>query len=202
MPRKTSGKTVVQVFGEKLDRLDEYIDEIERSGLGDQAKTWAYEAALLKLYVAFEKLMLRYLVTCINNDSATTISARTGIPFPKHLPDPVCEYLIIGDGYFNFRGFDGLIDVLGRYLPKKPDHWLIKTVKDAKVKDVVDQLVALRNYAAHESEKSKASAKKAAKQSHMTTAGSWLKVSKGRRFKRMTTDLRALAAALEERAPY
>lgn len=201
MPRKTSGKAVAASFLKSLDRLDEYVDEVEASGLGDQAKTWAYEAALIKLYVAFEKLMLRGLVACINNRTEATISTKTGIKFPKHLSDPVCEYLIIGDGYFDFRGYSGLIRVLKTYLPDS--HWLIATVKDSLGHEVVDRLVALRNYAAHESEKSKATVKQAVGNSKMaSSAGAWLKREKGRRIKRMTADLRELGVAIDGRAPY
>jgi len=197
--RKASAKLAARTFIEKLDRLDEYAREIEASGLSKQAQTWAYEAALIKTYVALEELMLRCLVASVNNDTAT-ISAVSGIQFPKHLTDAVCEYLIVGDRYFDFKGYSGLVDLLKKYVPK--DHWLYLTVKNTGVRKVLDQLVPLQNFAAHEGKQSKDKARKAVDQQQIGSAGAWIKSSGGRRFTAMTRDLRKLGHAIEMEALY
>ena len=60
--------------------------------------------------IEFEQLMLFAIVCAINNDTKT-ISDSTGVEFPKHLTDEVCEYLVLGGRYFDFKGRDGLIRV-------------------------------------------------------------------------------------------
>lgn len=93
-------------------RIWNFVVEAEEAKLTDQAVTWVYEAALIKTAVAFEKLMLDCLVTAINNDTSTT-SETTGVAFPRHLNDEVCEYLVTGGGYFDFEGGQsGLVRVI------------------------------------------------------------------------------------------
>ncbi|HEX9357661.1 MAG TPA: hypothetical protein VF933_28075 [Streptosporangiaceae bacterium] len=78
MPRKKSGKKAASDFKLTLRRIEEFVAEVDLAGLSDQALTWAYEAAVIKAAVAFERLMLDCIVTAINNDTST-ISERTGI---------------------------------------------------------------------------------------------------------------------------
>src|SRR6266581_6104041 len=131
VPRKKSGKKAAQKFRQALARIEAFTREIDSSNLSDQAVSWAYEAALIKTAVAFEQLMLDCIVAAINNDTAT-ISARTGIGFPKHLTDEVCEYLVTGGGFFDFKGRDGLIKTIKGYVPD--NHWLLEAVKQAQHK--------------------------------------------------------------------
>jgi hypothetical protein len=197
MPRKKSGKKAVQRFRSSLDRIEEFAEEIDSSGLGAQAVTWAYEAALLKTYVAFENLMLDCIVAAINNDTST-ISARTSVAFPKHLTDEVCEYLVIGSGYFDFRGRAGLIKVIKGYVPD--GHWLLAAVKQPRHIKPLDQMIALRNYAAHESPVSKRKARDAIGQQRIASAGSWLKLQD--RFPDMIKALNKVADDIAAQAPY
>ena len=169
--RKKSGKHSAELFLTELERLRCYIKEIDGAGLSDQAATWAYEAALLKSMVAFERLMLECLVAAINNDTGT-ISSAANVIFPRHLTDEVCEYLVVGGGYFDFRGRDGLIKELKKYVPD--GHWLLAVVKKSD-KKALDRLVALRNWAAHESAQSKRVALRAINAQRAGSAGSWLK---------------------------
>ncbi|TKG60256.1 MULTISPECIES: hypothetical protein [Pseudonocardiaceae] len=197
MPRKKSGKTAARKFRETTERIDRFTDEVAGSGLGDLALTWAYEAALIKTYVAFERLMLDCIVAAINNDTST-ISAQTGIVFPKHLTDEICEYLVTGGGYFDFKGRDGLIKTIKGYVPD--DHWLLAAVKQEQYKSQLNIMVALRNYAAHESPASKRKAIDAIGQQQIGSAGSWIK--RRQRFSAMTNKLTKLATEIETRAPY
>ncbi|MGK3945148.1 hypothetical protein [Streptomyces sp. RP5T] len=103
MSRKKSAKYAANAFKSEIDRILEFTREAEDAKLTDQAMTWTYELALVKTAVAFEYLMLECIVCAVNNDTGT-ISAQTGIKFPKHLTDEVCEYLVTGGGYFDFKG--------------------------------------------------------------------------------------------------
>ena len=104
--------------------------------------------------------------------------------------------IIIGGGYFNFKGRDGLIKEVKRYVSK--DHYLVRAVKDTSYMTSLNQLCALRNYAAHYSMASKKLALKATGQRRMKSAGSWLK--RQSRFYEIVLDLAKLSKAIEEGA--
>ena len=127
-----------------------------------------------------------------------TISSTTGVRFPTHLTDEVCEYVVTGGGYFDFKGRDGLIREIKKFVPG--DHWLMEAVKAPQHKTDLERLVALRNFAAHESAASKRAARSAVEQSRIASAGSWLK-SQGR-LEQILNGLLALAADIEFRAPF
>src|SRR5262249_31116573 len=118
--------------------------------------------------------------------------------FPKHLTDEVCEYIVIGDGYFDFRGRDGLIKTVMRFVPDT--HFLVIAVKNAKYRNSLEKLGVLRNYAAHESAQAKTRVLKIVNQERVGSAGAWLK--RQGRFKLIVDDLRLLASELKRGAPY
>ncbi len=141
--------------------------------------------------------MIGALTGAINNDMPQ-LSATIGVQFPKHLSDEVCEYIIIGRGYFNFRGRDGLISEIKRYVPDS--HYLVQAVKDSEYRTSLNRLCALRNYAAHYSKVSKKNALKSIDQKRMGSAGSWLK--RQGRFEEIISSLQKLSRKIEKGAPY
>jgi cupin superfamily acireductone dioxygenase involved in methionine salvage len=141
--------------------------------------------------------MLEVLVGAVNSDTAT-LSTRTGIKFPKHLTDEVCEYLIVGDGYFDFKGREGLIKTIRKCVPDT--HYLIGIVKADKYKEALERLSALRNYAAHDSMRSKEAARRAAGQAKIMSAGDWL-CTQGR-LADLIESCRAMAREIKEQAPF
>lgn len=195
MPRKKSVRRSACNFKARADEILRFIDATEN--LTTMQKSWVHEYAILRLYREFEALMLDGLIGAINNDTAT-ITATTGINFPKHLTDEVCEFLIVGNGYFDFRGRDGLIKTLKNYVP--PGHYLVDAVKKKKYKTSLEQLSVLRNLAAHNSAMAKARAKKVTEQARMSDAGSWLK--KQGRLKGILDRLKELADEISAGAPY
>ena len=174
--RKKSIKKAAEAFSAAVDDTLSFIDELEQKTVSAKARSWAYEYAIIRLYRDFETLMLESIVAGINNDTSV-LSSKTGIKFPKHLTDEVCEYIVTGDGYFDFRGRDGLIKTLKSFLAD--NHFLVVAVKDTKYKDALERLSALRNYAAHDSPQSKEAAKRAVDQDRISSAGSWLKQKRG-----------------------
>jgi len=196
MPRKKSVKNRAADFRNRVSSISDFLSAAE-SNLTAQHVSWAYEYGVLRLYREFESMILDALVGAINNDTST-IASRTGVAFPKHLTDEVCEYLIIGDGFFDFKGRDGLIKTLKEYVPD--DHYLVEIVKKQKYKDALERLSALRNLAAHNSEIAKTRAKDAAGQERMPEAGAWLK--KQNRLNTMLDSLRQLSEEIKTIAPY
>ncbi|MCY3506289.1 MAG: hypothetical protein OXH41_09015 [Chloroflexi bacterium] len=195
MPKKKSVKMCAQRFRRDADELLEFCREA--STLSDRHTSLAYEVAIIKLYAAFERLMVGALTGAINNDTAA-LGSTTRVDFPKHLTDGVCEYIITGGKYFDFHGRSGLIGEIKKYVPK--DHYLLKAVKDPAYRQSLDRLCALRNYAAHESTTSKRAALDAVGQRKMRSAGSWLKVQN--RFGDLACRLSDLSCRVEQGAPY
>jgi hypothetical protein len=194
VPRKKSAKKSAQQFVERVVDLDEFC--LTMDALGKQEQTWGYEAALIKLCAAFERLMLDALVAAINNDTAQ-LSKATNLNFPKHLTDEVCEYIVTGGSYFDFRGRSGLIKTLKQYLPA--DHYLVKAVSRQKYKTAIDRMIALRNLAAHESAKGKRAASEVVGM-NLNSAGAWVK--RADRYDLIADRLFELAQEIEKKAPY
>ena len=155
MARKKSIKKSARNFRSKAAEVEAFVAAREVGATGEHASL-LYDYAIIRLYREFESLMLDTLVGAINNDTAT-VSAQMGITFPKHLSDEVCEYIITSGGYFDFKGRDGLIKVLKKFVPES--HFLPTIVKKSAYKSDLEQLSALRNFAAHHSEQSRRAAK-------------------------------------------
>ncbi|HMN94005.1 MAG TPA: hypothetical protein PKC60_12320 [Hydrogenophaga sp.] len=195
MPKKKSIKGSANEFKAETDKILAFLTA--SAGLGDEHVSWCHDLAIIRLYRAFESLMLDALVGALNNDTST-LSSRTGFTFPKHLTDEVCRFLVTGRGYFDFKGRDGLIRALKQYLPDA--HYLITVVSKQGYRDSLDLLTAARNYAAHESQQSKAAFKKATGQNRVGAAGSWLK--RQNRFGKIADKLKAMADEIHAAAPY
>ena len=196
MPKKKSIRKSADKFKQEIDEVLTFLEATSK-GQTKRHVSWLYDYGIIRLYGAFEEFMLECLIGAINNDTSV-LSERTGYKFPKHLTDEVCRYLIIGDGYFDFHGRDGLIKTLKKYVPSS--HYLVKKIKDDKYKDTLNQLSALRNFAAHRSEKSKNAALKAIGGKRISTSGAWLKGNN--RFSSIAKKLKELADEIGDSAPY
>ena len=196
MPRKKSIRKTAIDFIAKAEELESFVEN-GISGLTDMQQSWCHDYAVIRLYREFEQMMLHVIVGAINNDSSV-ISSTTGVEFPKHLTDEVCEYLVLGGGYFDFKGRDGLIKTLKKYVPG--DHYLVSIVKKSKYKDALEKLSTLRNYAAHESAQSKRAALSAIGLVRVGTAGSWLKLQG--RYASISAKLKEVAQEIHDEAPY
>ncbi len=196
MARRKSIKKVAKDFRSDADAVKAFVAEAQVS-LTAPHVTWAYEYAIIRLYRDFEDLILSALKGAINNDTSM-LSQTVNIDFPNSLSDAVCEYIITGSGYFDFKGRDGLIKTLKKYVPA--NHYIVKVVKKPKYKDALERLSALRNFAAHDSEVSRTKAKRAVRQNRIGTAGAWLKSQD--RLGHIAGRLKELAQEIEDNAPY
>ena len=196
MARRKSIKKVAQDFQSDADGVKAFASAAAGS-MSQRHTTWVYEYAIIRLYRDFEDLILNTLKGAINNDPAT-ISSVVKIDFPKSLSDAVCEYLVIGTGYFDFKGRDGLIKTVKKFVPDT--HYLVIAIKRRKYKNALERLSALRNFAAHDSEVSRTKAKVSVGLNRIGSAGSWLK-SQGR-LNAIADSLKELAKEIEDAAPY
>ena len=184
----------IDEFHTDVDEILSFCTVAEESQAFSKAQmSMVYDAAIIKLYTSFEHLMLEILKGVINRDTGA-LTAAAGITFPKHLTAEVCEFVITGGGYFDFRGRDGLIDKIGKSVGKQ--HYLCDIVKKDCYRRSLDRLCSLRNYAAHESASSKRAALKSIQQKRIGSAGSWLK--RQGRLEEIARDLRVLADEIRE----
>lgn len=196
MPRKKSVKHSAQLFRKAADDIVDFLARVS-ANQSDQHVSWLHNYGIIRLYREFEVLVLDALVGAINNDTAT-VSATTGIEFPKHLTDEVCEFLITGTGYFDFKGRSGLIKTLKEFVPA--NHYLVTCVKKVAYTDALERLSALRNFAAHESAISKRAALAAIGGQRIESSGAWLKCED--RFQAIVDHLKTLATDIEHAAPF
>lgn len=195
MPRKKSIVKSAQDFQTAADDIVEFASSIESES--DEYISWVHDYAIIRLYREFESFVLDCLVGAINNDT-TVLTETTHVEFPKHLTDEVCEFIITGSGYFDFKGRDGLIKALKKYVPAK--HYLLDVFKKAKHKPYIEKLCALRNFAAHNSDVAKKAVLVALGAERVGSAGSWLK--RQTRLKGIADGLKVLAGEVETEAPY
>ena len=195
MPKKKSLKLAATHFKGAANTVLDFF--AKTSGLKEDYHIWCTDFAVIRLYAEFEVLMLETLAGAINNDT-TTISSTLSVPFLKHLNEDVCKFLVVGTGFFDFKGRDGLIKVLRKYVPQT--HYLVAIIKEEKFKNSLEKLSALRNFAAHQSEPSRAAAAEAVGGDRIGSAGAWLK--RQGRFEAIVKDLIAIAEEIEKKAPY
>jgi len=195
MPRKQSIKRSAQDFREEVDDILSFLEDA-RGKLKESQVSWAFEYSIIRLYREFESMMLDVVTGALNHDTST-LSSQTGVAFPKHMTAEVCEYLVTGGRFFDFRGRDGLLSKLRNFVTE--DHYLLQIVKQPKHKAILEQLTSFRDYAAHDSESSKTKAKEAAGQERLGSAGSWLKSDN--RLERILVKLRGMAQEIEDAAP-
>jgi len=112
--RKKSAKRACEWFKGEVESVRDFVGAT--ADLGDSHVSWCHDQAIIRLYRSFENLMLSSLICAMNNDT-NQISQATGISFPQHLTDEVCEFIIVGEGYFDFRGRDGLVKTVKCYVP-------------------------------------------------------------------------------------
>lgn len=195
MAKKKSVKKAAKQFGKEVDLILSYVGQ-QPVGAGPFTR-WAYEYAIIRLYREFENLVLHALVGAINNDS-TTLQSRLGFRIPRHMTDEFCTYLVVGDRYFDFKGRDGLIGTIKRFVPM--NHYLLSVVEKQGYRVPLERLCALRNFAAHGSAKARTAAKRALGVQNLKSAGSWL--SRQQRFAGIAGKLKDLSGELETGAPY
>ena len=104
MPKKNSVRLCAQDFKRDAIELLQFCTSAEKA-LTAAHVSLVYDGAVIRLYAAFERMMIGALTGAINNDTSQ-LSTTANVQFPKHLTDEVCEYIIIGGGFFNFKGRD------------------------------------------------------------------------------------------------
>jgi hypothetical protein len=195
MPKKKSVKLAADDFCRDATEILAFFRDT--AALREPNVSWCADYAIIRAYLEFEVLMLKTVVGAVNGDTSTLFQS-SGVNFPKHLSEDVCTYLVVGTGYFDFHGRDGLLKTLRKFIPQT--HYLYKIVKSSRYKDFLEQLCALRNFAAHRSKSAKKRALAATKAAKIGSAGAWLRVDN--RFEEIVSALIDLSKKIKRAAPY
>lgn len=198
MPKKKSGKRCTDRFLEELEQVALFLDHA-LTIKQDRMASECFGFAVIWIYREFEKYILALLVHALNANTqhlATRINAKV----PRHLTAELCEYLILGDNYFNFRAEGDLRAQVRKFVPDS--HYLYVSLDKKTNRVTIDRLIAMRNFAAHQSKKSKERAKKAYSCKRMASAGAFLKKSSGKRMEDLLFGITELALEIAARSPY
>ena len=182
-------QNVCDNFIDNITEINKYIDRCNSVFSNeDKYLSFCYENAIIMLYKAFEKFILRTTISCLNHDYSH-YERKYGIKLGKHVNDDVCEFLITKGGYFDFKGRSGLNKLLNETIGS--EHNIAKTIKQTKYRETIERLCSLRNYAAHNSIQAKKAAMDAYNLKRIRSPGSCLK--RQNRFPTMITELTKLA---------
>ena len=200
--RKKSPQVALARYRQTVDDVRAFVAAVAAGGATNTVTARCYAHAVIWTYRALEEFVLAILVAQINRNPAH-LYASVGVNFGKNPTAAQCEYLLVGDRYFDFRGHSGLVDFVKKVSPASSA--LETAVKDADSRKAFEILVALRNYVAHESDQSKASALKAMQhwepnRQNLGSAGQWLRVQVGgqTRLERLLTKLDDLGNAMRQ----
>ncbi|MHB1419317.1 MAG: hypothetical protein ACYCX4_06955 [Bacillota bacterium] len=201
MAKKKSIHKSVDNFINSTEEIKDFLNVT--NDLSDKFISWIYQYSIIKLYSDFENLILHLMVAALNQDTST-FSDMKSINFPKNLNDDVCEYLIIANGYFDFKGRDDLIRKVKQFIPD--NHYILETLRNSRYSDSIKRLCALRNFAAHNSKVSKKRVLNELGIKRIYSSGTWLKIKEPinrlTRLEIILNDFTDFAEQIKERAPY
>lgn len=192
--RTVNIQKVCDEFIEAVSEINEYIDKCNTVFASEKKYlSFCYENAIIMLYKSFERFALRSMISCLNHDHSH-FQNKYRVRLGKHINDDVCEFLITKGGFFDFRGRSGLSKVLNDVIGSS--HNIAKAFKQSKYKECIEQLCAIRNYAAHNSLQSKQKVMNVFNLKRISSAGSFLKQQ--RRFQNIADGLLELAEEVKE----
>lgn len=191
--RKKSAQVSLIGLQNQLAEIRTFLADAEASGMPVRSLWRCYDQAVIWCYRAFEEFVLDILVGQINRNPSNLYTS-VGVSFGKNPTAAQCEYLLVGDRYFDFRGHSGLVDVVKK--ASGSGSALETAVKVANHRQCFEILTGLRNYAAHQSDQSKKAALKGMRywepnRTKLGSGGNWLRVQQ--RLERVLTGIDALA---------
>jgi hypothetical protein len=195
--KKKSAAVALNTLRTHLAAIRQFLADAEDSGMPSASISRCYDHGVISLYRAFEGFVLDIAVVQINRNPDHLYQA-VGVKFGKNPTADQCEYLLVGDRYFDFHGYGGLVGIVKK--ASGTGSQLEIAVKKQGNRQCLEILLSLRNYAAHRSDQSKKAALKGMRywepnRNNLGRAGTWLRIRiKGQsRMERLLTNLEALA---------
>ncbi len=116
-----------------------------------QEKRDLAESVLLRICAYWESFVDEHLIDCVNVDSSK-LSNYFGVDLPKHPSKAVCQVLVFGDSY---RDFKSIGDLKGFSKKILSDHCNPFTAIPPATAKLIDEVYVIRNYLAHYSFKAR-----------------------------------------------
>ena len=154
-----------------------------------------YSCPVIEVYGEFEEVISSRLSAPVNHDMSS-LGRKKNVKLPENLSGFPCEYLVLGEHYFDFNGKDSLIRSI-----LNDGTILLNLIQKNMYKDQFTILCNMRNHAAHSSEKSRKAALSASGRT-----SSWPKaITRGSqitRFSYPVKSLKILVSNVEVQARY
>ena len=196
--KKKSLRKPAENFIAECDKIIDFVDAAsDGQNVSEVHKSWVYDYAIIRLYREFEQMLLECMVAGLNQDN-THLSEAKRLNLPKHLTDELCEYLIRGDQFFDFKGRKDIRNKFRKFLGD--EHFLVHMFASNAYDADLRKLIALRHFAAHDSAQAKENALRACGLRRMGSSGSYLK--KQGRLESLVANLKVMAGDIAQNAPY
>ena len=109
------------------------------------------ESLVIRLCAIWEAFVEGEMIDCLNID-CSRYKEELQLKLPEHPTKDVCEAILIGPGYLDFKNVDDMKGFAKRVLPKDVNPF--KLIRPATAKQV-NELFTMRNYLSHYSGKSR-----------------------------------------------
>lgn len=135
-------------FDEAIERYRGFMERIleaQRVVRTQTEKQDVAESVLLRLCAHWERFVDEHLVDCVNCDHSR-LNEFLGVTIPRHPSRNVCQAVLFGGSYKDFRSFGDLKGFSRKVLPDESNPFLvIAPAHGAKI----DEIFKIRNYLAH-----------------------------------------------------
>jgi len=146
--RKSDLKKNHELFDESIERYRQFMEKIvntQRVVSETQEKRDLAESVILRLSANWERFVDEHLVDCVNCDHSM-LSEYFGTNIPANPGKDLCEALIFGAGYKDFRSVADLIRFSKKVLPETKNPFLLISKTHRKR---IDEVYKIRNYLSH-----------------------------------------------------
>ena len=154
--KKADLKKNHETFDQALARYRAFIKKIieaQRVIGSTQEKRDVAESVVLRLCAHWERFVDGHLVDCVNRDYSQ-LSSFFGVTIPKHPSMDLCQALLFGEKYRDFKSFGDLKGFTKKVLPETSNPFL--QISDAHGKRI-DEVYKIRNYLSHYSARARRS---------------------------------------------
>jgi hypothetical protein len=125
----------------RAKRVVQYYDKLE-----------ILESLVIRLCAIWEVFVGDEMIACLNIDSSKC-KEELQLRLPKHLSKDLCEAILVGHGYMDFKSVGDIKSFARKVLPDDVNPFnFIRTNPTAKR---IDELYIMRNYLSHYSSKSR-----------------------------------------------
>ena len=171
-------------FDEAVARYRSFMERVVEAQRVIKTKTEKQDVAesvLLRLCAHWERFVDEHLVDCVNCDHSK-LNEFLGISIPRHPSRNVCQAILFGGTYRDFKNFGDLKGFTKMVLPDGSNPFLAVSSTNATK---IDEVFKIRNYLAHYSAAARRALERMYQQSYSLTRfeepGRFLLANDGRR---------------------